>query len=462
MGKKLGSFDALMLLVTGVLFADSIASNAAAGAPSLTWWVILGIFYMLPMGAIIGELSQAYPSEGGIYVWTTQGLGPKWGALSGWLSFFCGLFIPTSCFIMVSDIFFNLFFPGGSMMERILLAIVLVWVLGFVTSLPMSESQWITNIAGVIKIILYVACLACGIAYVASGHAPANDFNLQTLMPTPSQSLTFLPVILYCCTGTELASASAEQMDEPGRMLPRIVLLMAVLNVVFNIIASLGLLLVMPPDVIAEDLNMALLNEFSCVIGHGVPYYLFVIAFLFSLFVQTATWVIGGDRGACESAKAGDLPAFLGYEKNDQPVGAILTVCAFSTVLLLVYGIFASTASELFFSLLSCGVLATLLPYVFMIASYHRLKWAERLPQEGFHCPGGYGLSWLIQIIQCATLLILIYVPGYGFNDAVVTNVLGAALMVGTGFLVISSKMRRKQTLEMRENEGNGRGPLKG
>lgn len=440
--KKLGAFDALMLLVTGVLFADSIASSASAGVPSLTWWVILGICYMLPMGAIIGELSQKYPAEGGIYVWVTKGLGPKWGALTGWLSFSCGLFIPTSCFILISDVFFSTFFPAVSLAGRIGLAIALVWLLGIVTSLPMVESQWVNNVAGVIKIVLYLGCLAAGIAFVASGNAPANDFSIQSLTPTPSQGLMFLPVILYCCTGTELASASAEQMDEPARMLPRIVFLMAVLNVVFNIIAGLGMLLVLPADGI--DLDLGLLDVFAAVIGRGPLYYLIVFAFLFSLFAQTTTWVVGGDRGACESAKAGDLPAFLGYEKNNQPMGAILTVCVASTVLLVVYGIFANTASELFFSLLSCGVMATLLPYVFMIASYHRLKRAGTLGTEGFHCPGGYGLSIFLQVLQCLTLLLLIYVPGYGWNDAVATNALGAVIMIGTGALVIAATSGEK------------------
>lgn len=66
--KKLGVFDVLMLLLTGLLFCDAVAPNTSAGVPNLTWWIITGALYMIPIGLIIGELSSVYPDEGGIYV----------------------------------------------------------------------------------------------------------------------------------------------------------------------------------------------------------------------------------------------------------------------------------------------------------------------------------------------------------------------------------------------------------
>lgn len=440
--EKLGRFEALMLLVTGVLFADSVASNASAGTPALTWWVILGITYMLPMGAIIGELSQAMPDEGGIYVWVSEGLGRRWGALVGWIYFFCGLFIPSSAFIMMSDVFFTLFFPTAPFTLRVCVAIALVWIMGFASTLPMAESSWMTNAAGVIKIVLYLLVFTAGIVYVLRGNAPANSFDAASLVPTPGQSLTFLPVIVYCCSGMELASASAEQFDDPARMLPRVILGMVVMNVVFNMIAATGMLLVLPVDAI--DLDLGFLDVLSTLLGSGALLYGTALCFLFSLFAQTVAWVVGGNRGACESAKAGELPRFLGVEKNDQPFGAIITTCIVSTLFLALYALLAGTASDLFFSLMSCGVLSTLLPYVLMVAAYQHLRHAGRIGGKGtFHCPAGITLSWVVQIIQCLTLCLMIYVPGAGWNSAVVTNVFGAVTMVGIGWTAVSACLRK-------------------
>lgn len=78
--RKLNGFDIFMLIFTGIMYTDAIASNSSVGVPSLTWWAIIGILYMIPIGFIIGELSGMIPSEGGIYAWIYEGLGPKWAA----------------------------------------------------------------------------------------------------------------------------------------------------------------------------------------------------------------------------------------------------------------------------------------------------------------------------------------------------------------------------------------------
>lgn len=139
--KKLGKFSVFMTLITGLMFADAIASNTSTGVSSVAWWVILGVLYMIPTGLIIGELSGAYPGEGGIYVWIYEGMGPKWAARTSWLFFACGLFIPVSSFIMCSDVLFALFYPEAPFMLRVVVAIVLLWVMIGVSCLPTVEAQ---------------------------------------------------------------------------------------------------------------------------------------------------------------------------------------------------------------------------------------------------------------------------------------------------------------------------------
>lgn len=437
MQAKLGKFDAFMILICGLMFADAIASNSSAGVPSITWWLILGLLYMIPSGFIIGELSGAFPGEGGIFVWISEGLGPKWAARTSWLFFCCGLFIPVSSFVMCSDILFTLFYPAAPFIARVAVALVFVWVMALVCMRPMSESKWVVNIAGLIKIAIFVLALVAGIAYLAKGNAIANDISLATLAPTLDQSLMFLPIIVYCCTGMELASASAEQLDNPSKMLPKVIVGVAVTAVVLNILANLGMLMVLPVDAI--DLDLGILDLFLVGFGSSTFYYIAGVAFLFAVFAQCVTWLVGGNRGTAESAKEGELPAFLGKEtKGQQPIGAILTTCVISTVMLILYAFLADTAADLFFSLLSCGVIGSLIPYVFMLVAYQRLKRRGAMDAyEGFKAPAGVVLSWVCQIIQVATLLLMIYIPGHGWNPDVATNVGGAVFMLVTGELAI-------------------------
>ena len=435
--RKLGRFDAFMVIICGIMFADTIASNSSAGVPAITWWLILGVLYMIPTGLIVGELSGFLPDEGGIYVWIYEGLGPKWAALTSWLFFTCGLFIPVSSFVMSADVLFSVMWPAAPLLARVGLAIVLVWLLTWVSTMPMAEAQWIVNAAGVIKLVLYVGVFLAGVTYLMGGHVPANEMSAATLVPTVDESLEFLPIIVFCCTGMELASASANEMDDPSRMLPRVVVGTAALAVLLNVISCFGLLSVTPVSEI--DLNYGLMGAIST--GFGAPWLYAVVAvlFLLAIFAQCLTWMVGSNRGTAESAKAGDLPAFLGKETaSGQPLGAILTTSIASTVLLVVYAFTAETASDLFFALFSCGVIGSLVPYVFMIVAYQRLRKTEAYAAyEGFRCPGGLGLSWLVQVIQCATLFLMVYIPGVGFSSDVVTNVGGFLAMTLTGAVAI-------------------------
>ena len=434
--KKLGGFDIFMIIVCGIMFADAIASNSSAGVPSITWWVILGILYMIPSGLIIGELSGFLPDEGGIYVWIYEGLGPKWAAFTSWLFFACGLFIPVSSFMMCSDILFTLFYPAASFTVRIIVALVLIWVLAWVSTMPMVEAQWLTNLAGIVKLALFIGCGVAGLAFVMKGNAAANPFTGEALAPTLDESLEFLPIIVYCCTGMELASASAGEMKDPAKQLPKVVVGCAALAVVLNVIANAGMLAVLPVDAI--DLDLGLLDVFEIGFGSHAIYTIAGVLLLFGVFVQCVTWLVGGNRGTQEGAQAGDLPKFLAIEKNGQPLGAILTTAIAGSVLLVLYAFFAESAADLFFALLNCGVIGSLLPYVFMIVAYQRLRKTEKWQAyDGFKCPAGIALSWVVQVIQCATLLLMLYIPGYGLAPDFVTSVLGAVLMVGTGLVAL-------------------------
>lgn len=434
--KKLGIFDAFMLLVCGIMFTDTIASNTSAGVPSLTWWLIIGVLYMVPMGLVIGELAAVLPGEGGIYVWIYEGLGPKWAAMTSWFFFACGLFIPVSSFVMCSDVLFSLIYPDATLVLRLAVAIVFIWLLAWVSMKPMAEAAWITNSAGVIKIGMFVFAFAAGVYYLAQGHAAANDITFQTLMPSFDQGLTYLPVILYCCTGMELAAASAEEMDEPARVLPKIVLGIAVFAILLNILASIGMLLVIPVDAI--DLDFGLLDLFRIAFGSEAAYYIAGVLFLFAVFAQCLSWIVGGNRGTCEGGKSGELPAVFGKEINGQPAGAIIISAVAGTVLLVLYALTADSASGLFFSLLSCGVIGSVVPYVLMVIAYQRLKSRGFMDNNtGFKAPCGVALSWIAQIVQCFTLFLMVYIPTQGWNPDVVTNVAGFVGMAVTGAIAI-------------------------
>src|SRR5215510_266855 len=79
---KLG--DLVLLNLVAVLGLRHLATSAKAGPVTLVLWLLAAIFFFVPQGLVVMELSSRFPSVGGIYDWTKRALGEGHGFLCGW------------------------------------------------------------------------------------------------------------------------------------------------------------------------------------------------------------------------------------------------------------------------------------------------------------------------------------------------------------------------------------------
>src|ERR1051326_668339 len=76
--------DLILFNLVAVLGLRHLATSAKFGAGSLVLWVIAALFFFVPQGLAVIELSSRFPNEGGIYFWTKRALGEGHGFLCGW------------------------------------------------------------------------------------------------------------------------------------------------------------------------------------------------------------------------------------------------------------------------------------------------------------------------------------------------------------------------------------------
>ena len=82
--RSLGPLDAVLFFVVAGSNLQWVAAAAAAGASSLSVWLI-GCFAMfVPLSISVVFLSSHYPDEGGLYVWSKRAFGPFAGFMTGW------------------------------------------------------------------------------------------------------------------------------------------------------------------------------------------------------------------------------------------------------------------------------------------------------------------------------------------------------------------------------------------
>src|SRR5215510_7620270 len=76
--------DLVLMNLVAVLGLRHLGTSAAAGPPTLTLWVLAALFFFIPQGLAVIELSSRFPSSGGVYDWTKRALGEGHGFICGW------------------------------------------------------------------------------------------------------------------------------------------------------------------------------------------------------------------------------------------------------------------------------------------------------------------------------------------------------------------------------------------
>ena len=439
--KTLKARDLTLFTVSAILLLDTLAAAASVGVSSLFWWVFLGLIFFIPFGMISSEMGTSYPEQGGVYAWVRDAFGKRWGSRISWAYWVNTALWNPSIFILFAGIFKQLFFPEMTLAWQIGIGIALSWISVAINIITLKIGKWIPNLGAILKIIIFGALIVGGIGYVQS-HGMANTITFDTLKPNWSSSLEYIPAIIYGMLGFELMSASSEEINNPAKDVPKATLLSGVIILLFYIMGTFAVLAAIP----AGDINLVegLVDTLQLFFGGSELGSAFVIvlgiAALYTFFSNGVTWAMGCNRSMAEAAADGELPKILGrtHPRNGTPVGAAIAMGVLSTLVLLFYGLIASSNEDLFWSLFSFSAVIFLLTYIGMMLAFLKLRKMDPERHRPFRVGGG---KWFPRVaaFSCLSviglaLVLFIYVPGEGmhwpvFWGTIVTLVLGEVLV---------------------------------
>ena len=124
---------------------DTIASVATMGAAAVTWIVIVGALFFFPGSLTVAELGSAYPENGGFYAWIKRAFGNLWGARISWIYWSCNAIWISSVATLVVTVFCQVFHLEISNTIATCFNIAVIWLMVFVATRPMDNSQKIIN-----------------------------------------------------------------------------------------------------------------------------------------------------------------------------------------------------------------------------------------------------------------------------------------------------------------------------
>jgi amino acid transporter len=429
--KTLRQRDMVLFTVSAILLLDTLTAAASVGAPSVFWWIFLGVIFFIPFALICAEMGCAYPEQGGIYAWIRDGYGGRWASRATWCYWVNTAVWMPAIFILFAGVFKQMFFPELSLGWQIAIGVILTWLAVAVNVVALDVGKWIPNLGAILKVIIFLAIIAGAFVYVQD-HGMANPLTFETLKPDWGNSLQYIPAIIYGMLGFELVSAGSDEMRDPARDVPRSILISGVIILVLYLLGTMAVLAAIP----AGDINLVegLIDTLHLFFGGSEVGKLFVLALgigaLFTFFSNGVTWALGCNRAAAEAAMEGELPRIFALESKNlgTPIGAAVLMGLVSTFVLIMYGFMSGSNEDLFWSLFAFSAVIFLLPYEGMLMTFVKMRITDPDHPRPYRVPGGLGAAraaaWICFAVLALSIVLFMYTPGEGMEWPVLAGVI--------------------------------------
>jgi basic amino acid/polyamine antiporter, APA family len=391
-------------------------------------WLILGLWLFGGLLAICGalcvaELAAALPKAGGEYVYLREAYGPMPAFLSGWSSFFLGFSAPLAVASYIAAKYLLTPFGLAENSDSNLLVKVLAAVIIIAITLPnligQSFSAWTQNLTTIIKIGLFVVLVVFAVLFGKGKLAnfsegrPIGDVDLAT-------AASQLFYVMFAYSGWNAASYLAGEVKNPGKILPKslligtgfVTVLYLAINLVFAYAIPIGDISFQSGN--AEQVpQIAVANLFG-----GRVSSVFSVLLGFTFLATVSAFIITGPRIYYAMAKDGLFPAIAGYisGKGHIPVYAMAaqSVCAIIFIFV--------TPFQSLYKYASVGLsIFTLL----FIGAVYVLRWKQPSLERPFRMPG-------YPVIPAIYMIAILFVTVFAFTQWKMPSIFSlASILVG-------------------------------
>jgi basic amino acid/polyamine antiporter, APA family len=245
LARKLGLFDAVMLVMGGIIGSGIFINSYVVARQVHTPALILGAWAMGGLIALLGafiyaELATRQPEVGGQYAYLRDAYHPAVAFLYGWVLL---LVIQTGGMAAVSITFAKYFLEATQLpVADSVIAIVTLLILTLINCLGVRAGSTFQSFLMVLKIAAIIAVVSCGIALI---HIPylttataASHSNSTSLIPAFGAAMA---PVMFAFGGWQTATFISGELKDPRRDLARglvvgiigVILLYLAMNIVY-------------------------------------------------------------------------------------------------------------------------------------------------------------------------------------------------------------------------------------
>lgn len=447
--RELGLFDSAMIVIGSMIGSGIfiVTADMAREVGSAGWVLVAWLFTAaVTIAAAIsyGELAAMMPHAGGMYVYLREAFSPIVGFLYGWTLFaviqtgtlaavgvgfgrFTGVLWPAIAedHYLIPPIHLSAGY-AVSLSTAQLIAILVIALLTWTNSRGVRYGKIIQNLFTSAKLAALAALILCGFAFWNRAAVAANFGDLWTphnVTPITASlnALSGFGLFVALCvsqSGSLFAADSwhditfaAGEVKDPGRTMPRALVLGTVCVCGLFVLANVAYLLVLPLSAIqhapADRVATAMLQA----IFPGWGTVLMAAAIMVSTFGCMNGLILAGPRVYFSMAKDGLFPKPAGHlNKAHVPGWSLMAQGIWSGALVLprTYNQETHAYGSLYSNLLDYVISAALIFYILTIAGVIRLR--IKLPNaERPYRAMGYPLMPLFYILGASVVLFFLF-----------------------------------------------------
>jgi glutamate:GABA antiporter len=402
--RVLGRFDLVLFTACAIVGLDSVAQAAEAGAQAITWLVISLVVFLIPYGMLTAELGAAFPVEGGPYEWARMAFGRAAGAVTAILYWLSNPLWVGGTLAAVTAQTLNTFVLSKPMSKtwEIVVGLAFIWLTVAIAVVAFRIGKWGPNIGTFVKIAVVVIFAALFIAYLVQHGRPAGASTFGDLKPSLNGFLTAIGILVFLWVGFELANGASEEMRNPKRDVPRMIVSSGIVAALIYGVIILGIVLVIPSGALSNVGGFVdAYNSVSGVLhSHGLNI-VFAVLVIATLLGSGSVWLEGADRTQAIAALDGAAPSWMGrFTSFGTPIAVNLSSGVVGSVMfVLVLELTKGSLGNFFSVMLALTISTTTLSYLFIFPALTILRRRYPDADRPYRVPGGVVGAWAAVII---------------------------------------------------------------
>jgi APA family basic amino acid/polyamine antiporter len=429
--RRLGLWSVTSIVVANMIGAGIFTTSGLlmkdlqSPTVMLALWIGGGVLALC--GALCyGELGAAIPRAGGEYTFLSRLFHPSLGFLTGWVSFFAGFSAPIAASAIGFSEYLTRAFPallgsgadGGVALKR-LYAVMVIAVFTAIHYRGLRLGAGVQNALTVLKVLLIVGLIVVGfgfgdgsLAHLSEGQPFVFDFAGWKRLGLALMWITF------SYAGWNAAAYIGSEIKDPGRNLPRSLLLGTSTVMLLYLLLNVFYLYAASPAEMSGEISVAGLAAGKA-FGRSIEAVLSLMI-SFALFSSLSAFIILGPRVYYSMAKDGLFFRFAGevHPRHGVPAKSIVLQGVVASLMALL-GTFDQILTYMGFSLGIFPILAVV--GVFKV---------RRRGMSPFRMPGFPIVPVAFILVSLAILVLAFFERPLESSIAILTVVLGVPAFV--------------------------------